>query len=292
MTAITLAPRFSTIDLSGMAPPDVIETLDYEAIVTAMRDDLVAKFPAIVGVIDLESEPARKLIEVFAYRELGLRARVNDAARAVMLAYALESDLDHIGARYAVERLEGESDARFRHRIAIAPEALSVAGPEGAYQFHALSADVTIADVSVYMDRPGRVIVTVMMEGNDPVPSAEMLLKVREVINSKVVRPLTDEVAVLSPQIIRTPIAVKLTLYPGPSAATVKLQAETGLANLVERIHFLGYDLKRSAIYAASHEGGGVHGVEIITPAADIVTTPRQLVIIESVTVTTLGRDV
>ena len=78
--------RFTAIDLSGLAPPDIIETLDYEAIVTAMRDDLVEQFPLIAGVIDLESEPARKLIEAFAYRELRLRARINDAARAVDFA--------------------------------------------------------------------------------------------------------------------------------------------------------------------------------------------------------------
>jgi len=58
--------RFTAINLSGLTPPDVIETLDYEAIVREMRDDLVARFPDIAGVIDLESEPARKLIEAFA----------------------------------------------------------------------------------------------------------------------------------------------------------------------------------------------------------------------------------
>jgi len=77
--------RFTAIDLSALTPPDIIETIDYEAIVKDMRDDLVARFPAIVGVIDLESEPARKLIEAFAYRELLLRARINDSARAVLL---------------------------------------------------------------------------------------------------------------------------------------------------------------------------------------------------------------
>ena len=59
--------RFTAIDLSGLVPPDIVETLDYEAIVKAMRDDLVERFPLIAGVIDLESEPARKLIEAFAY---------------------------------------------------------------------------------------------------------------------------------------------------------------------------------------------------------------------------------
>ena len=37
--------RFTAIDLSGLVPPGIIQTLDYEAIVTAMRDDLVERFP-------------------------------------------------------------------------------------------------------------------------------------------------------------------------------------------------------------------------------------------------------
>jgi phage-related baseplate assembly protein len=80
------------------SPPDIIETLDYEAIVSEMRDDLVARFPLIAGVIDLESEPARKLIEAFAYRELRLRARINDGARAVLLASSYGTNLDHLAA--------------------------------------------------------------------------------------------------------------------------------------------------------------------------------------------------
>jgi phage-related baseplate assembly protein len=255
-----------------------------------MRDDLVARFPYIAGVVDLESEPARKLIEVFAYRELGLRGRVNDAAKAVMLAFAVGTDLDHIGARYAVARLTGEDDERFRARVALAPEALSVAGPEGAYQFHAMTADVTIKDVSVYMSRPGRVVVTVMMSGSNPVPDTAMLLKVREAINAKVVRPLTDEVIVSAPQVITTPISVTATLYPGPDQTLVSSKITAALNALVTRNALLGYDLKKSAIYAAAHQDG-VHSVTISEPADDIVVTASQLVKVTSVSVALAGRD-
>ena len=50
--------RFTAINLSGLTPPDIIETLDYEAIVKDMRDDLVARFPLIAGVIDLVKRQA------------------------------------------------------------------------------------------------------------------------------------------------------------------------------------------------------------------------------------------
>jgi len=84
---------FTAVDLSTLPAPDVIEELSHAAAVQAIRDDVVARFPEIAPVIDLPSEPARKLIEAFAYRETLLRARINDAARAVFLASATGADL-------------------------------------------------------------------------------------------------------------------------------------------------------------------------------------------------------
>jgi len=37
--------RFAVFDLAALPYPGVVETLDIEAIVTSMRDDLVARFP-------------------------------------------------------------------------------------------------------------------------------------------------------------------------------------------------------------------------------------------------------
>ena len=51
-----------------------------------------AAFTALV-----ESDPAWTILEVAAYRELLLRQRINDASRAVMLAFATGADLEHLG---------------------------------------------------------------------------------------------------------------------------------------------------------------------------------------------------
>ena len=51
--------RFAVFDLASVPYPGVVESLDIEAIVTSMRDDLVSRFPAIIGVIDLESETGK-----------------------------------------------------------------------------------------------------------------------------------------------------------------------------------------------------------------------------------------
>lgn len=181
--------RFTAINLSGLTPLDVIETLDFEAIVTEMRDDLVARFQAIAGVIDLESEHARKLIEAFAYREMLLRARINDAARSVLLASAYGSNLDHLAALFATQRMQiedatdvlvAEDDDRLRRRVKLAPDAFSVAGPEGAYVYHALTAAPWAPDATAIMTTPGRVRITMLRVGAEQVPS----LAEREAVRS------------------------------------------------------------------------------------------------------------
>jgi phage-related baseplate assembly protein len=276
--------RFTAIDLSAMTPPDIIETLDYEAIVTDMRDDLVARFPAIVGVIDLESEPARKLIEAFAYRELLLRARINDSARAVMLASSYNSNLDHLGALFVTARQEGETDDRFRSRIQLAPEAFSVAGPKGAYQYHALTVAPWVRDVSAVMTAPGTVRVTMLKEGAEPVPTPAELQSVLIALRDDAVRPLTDVVHVLGPQMVPVAIDARLTLYPGPDGTLVQTRATVALAEWLERNRMLGMNLRRSAIFARLHQEG-VHSVELVAPAEDVVLDENQVYAITALTV-------
>ncbi|MCB1502824.1 MAG: baseplate J/gp47 family protein [Bauldia sp.] len=278
--------RFSAIDLSALAPPDIIETLDYEAIVKEMRDDLVARFPLIAGVIDLESEPARKLIETFAYRELRLRARINDGARAVLVASSYGTNLDHLAALFGTARQDAESDDRLRRRIQLAPEAFSVAGPEGAYQYHVLTVAPWVRDVSAIMTHPGVVRVTVLCSGPDPIPSEGEREAIRLHLRDEAIRPLTDVVQVLPPMVRTVTIEARLTLYPGPDAGVVQSRAKAALGDWLERNRMLGMNLRRSAIFARLHPEG-VHSVELIAPAEDIVLDDTEVYAIDGMTITT-----
>jgi phage-related baseplate assembly protein len=276
--------RFTAIDLSGLTPPGIIETLDHEAIVTAMRNDLVERFPLIAGVIDLESEPARKLIEAFAYRELRLRARINDAARAVLLASSWGTNLDHLGALFATVRQAGETDDRFRRRIQLAPEAFSVAGPEGAYQYHTLTVAPWARDVSAVSRRPGVVRVTVLKEGLDPMPVLAEREAIRLHLRDEAIRPLTDVVEVMAPAIRRTRIVAKLTLYPGPDAQVVRQRALAAVTAWMEKNRMLGMNLRRSALYAALHQEG-VHSVDLVSPAEDLVLDVTEVYAVDAIEV-------
>jgi phage-related baseplate assembly protein len=162
----------NVIDLSQVPAPDVVETLDYEAILADRKAALVAHFPAdeqdeVAATLALESEPLTKALEENAERELVLRSRINEAAQAVMLPYAKGTDLDNLATLFGVERQvtdegdpdatppvppEMESDSDLRDRIQLSLIGMSTAGPAGAYIYWARSAHGDVADAGV--DKP------------------------------------------------------------------------------------------------------------------------------------------
>lgn len=283
------------VDLNQLAAPDVVEVLDYETILAERKATLVSLYPeeqqeAVARTLTLESEPIVKLLEENAYREVIWRQRVNEAARAVMLAYAAGSDLDQIGANSNVPRLVitppddttfpptpavMESDTDYRLRIQQAPEGLSTAGSTGAYQFHGRSADGRVADISVISPEPACVTVSVLSRENNGVASDELLAIVRDALNDEDVRPVADRVTVQSAKIVDYKITASLYLYPGPESEPVLSAAKAKLQAYITAQHRLGRDIRKSAIYAALHVEG-VQRVELAAPVADIVLDDTQ----------------
>ncbi len=286
--------RFTAIDLSELPPPSIIIPLDVEAAITKMRDGMVARFPACAGVIDLETEPLRKAIEEHSYRATLHYALINDGTRANLLASSWGSNLDHVVALLGVSRgtmedaegnLVEESDARLRGRAQLAPDAMSTAGPPGAYIYHAMTQAPWARNASAIMTKPGRVRVTILREGADPQPSKDELFDVRSFLLSEDVVPLTDMVEVIGPKVTSTSIVAKLTLYPGPDGETVKNNALLALNTWLETNRLLGMNLRRSAIISRLH-AEGVHSVDLIEPATDIILDDTEAYAIKSVTAT------
>lgn len=302
MPAATTSTASSTaIDLSRLPAPEVVEALDFETILAAMKADFQARFPQFDA--DLESEPAIKLMEVFAYRELLLRARVNDAAKGCMLAFAGGADLDNLAAFYGVTRREivpadeqagtpavMESDSDLRRRVLLAPDSFSVAGPTAAYVFHALAASGDVADVSATSPAPGQVVVSVLSIDGDGTASQALLDAVEARVAADDVRPLTDQVTVQSAQVVPFDIEAELTLYPGPDAALILATAQAQLADLLKQNRRIGRDITRSAIFSALHVGG-VQNVTLSSPAADVVIGETEAAHAQNVTVTVAGVD-
>ena len=299
---------FTAVDLPSLAAPDVVETLDFEVVLAALKADVLTRAPELETALDLESEPVTKLLETVAYRELVLRARVNDAARAVMLASATGGDLDQLGALFGVARqvvqaadpdadppVEEilESDTRLRQRIQLAPEAYTVAGSRGAYIWHALAADPHVSDVYVYApetegDYTGEVRLVVLSDEDDGTPSGATLTAVEAAVTAEQVRPLTDRVYVDAATIVEYAITAELTLYDGPDSAVVIAAAEAAAAATAEALRKLGHDVTRSALFAALHVAG-VQNVSLTAPAADVVIDADEASYCTAITVTSGG---
>ncbi|MEA9389564.1 baseplate assembly protein [Acerihabitans sp. TG2] len=300
----------ATIDLSQLPAPLVVEALDYESLLTERKATLVSLYPeeqqaAITRTLTLESEPIVKLLEENAYRELLLRQRINEAAQAVMVAYANGADLDQVVANFNVSRLTVqaaddsvvpplaavyEADIDLRLRAPQAFEGLSVAGPTGAYEYHALSADGRVADASALSPSPACVTITVLSREGDGSAPADLLAVVETALNDEDVRPVADRVTVQSATIVPYTLDATLYLYPGPEAEPVRAAAEARLTAFITEQRRLGRDIRLSALYAALHVEG-VQRVELAAPLLDVVLDKTQAAYCTGYRLTVGGSD-
>jgi phage-related baseplate assembly protein len=293
-----MAKTFTTVDLSKLPAPAVIETIDFEAILADMLADYQARDPSFTALV--ESDPAFKQLEAAAYRETVVRQRVNDAAKALMLPYAGASDLDIIGANFNVERLlldagdataippvpaTYEADDDFRRRIQLSFEGYTTAGSEGSYVFHALSADGDVKDVSVTSPTPGQVSVYVLSRTGDGTADAGLVDTVTAALNADEIRPMTDNVSVFSANIVNYAITAELVLYPGPDSDVVRQAALDAVTAHTIDIKRMGQDVSISGLMSKLHQPG-VQDVSLTAPVANIAIDTSQAANCTAITLT------
>lgn len=155
---------FSSIDLSKLPAPEVIQTVDFEVLLSEMKAEAIRVMPELEAYLSLESEPTTQLLRVCAFYRMLDRLEFNDGARANMLALSTGTNLDQLAAFWGVERLVlqeadntvsppigevKESDDAFRQRVQLSLEGHTTAGPRGSYIYWARSASGEVKDVSV-----------------------------------------------------------------------------------------------------------------------------------------------
>lgn len=117
-----------------------------------------------------------------------------------------------------------ESDADFADRIRLAPNSFSVAGPEKAYIYHAMSVSSSIIDVSIDSPTPGEVDVYPLLAGGT-LPSEEIRQQILEHLSDETIRPLTDYVQVLSPTAVNYEIVIDYWINREDSSRAAQIQA-------------------------------------------------------------------
>lgn len=293
----------TTIDLSRLPPPDAVVVIDHAVIWAEVMADIIARYPDAAEALALQSDLIAQVGQAFAYRLMLKTSEINQGVRAVLPAIATGSTLDQLGVIVGIQRLiidEGdpetgvaptyESDDAFRRRFIMAPEGYSVAGPAGAYEFHALSADGDVKDASATSPDPGEVLVTVLSHVGDGTASAELLAIVEAAVSAQDVRPLTDFVTVASATIKTYEIVATIRTYSGPDHMVVLAASEASAEAYAGETHALGRDANRSSIFAALTTAG-VMRVDLAQPAADVVCDDTEAAYCTGITLTYGGLD-
>ncbi|CAM3806907.1 Baseplate protein J [Pseudomonas reidholzensis] len=288
-----------TIDLTAVPAPQVLESLDfevmYEAALAQFREYMAENWSAA-----LESEPVVVLLELIAYWRVQDRARVNDAAKALLLAYAKGKDLDQLAANVGLLRLVVqaedlaavppvaevlEEDDALRERVQLVYEGLTTAGPRNSYILHARNASGLVADATAESPSPAVVDLTVLSLVGDGTADAELLATVDAQVNDDDVRPVADRVNLRSAQIL--PYQIEAVVYlasNGPEGEAVLAEAKRRLEAWKNPRRRLGVEVSRSAIDAQLHVDG-VSRVEV-NGWNDIRPTNAQAAWCTGVTVT------
>lgn len=287
----------ATIDLSTLPKPTVIQELDHQAIVDRQLQSFLTiwnekrvLFPDLPEYTAdmLESDPFAIENEAESYREMLLRAEINDVFRATLLYFARGGNLDHLAAFYDVVRMPGELDDRLLNRVLLAVMGRSTGGPKERYQFIAMSADLRVEWAEPYrIGRSPVVYVAIFSTETDGVASEDLLAAVRAALTAPGAQLVNDTIVVQ--QAVRRVVNYvgEVWLLPDADEATVS-RAVSNLRSAWESEQKLGRDLTVPWVLSKLMISG-VHTVELDS-ATDEVALPTEAISIGTVSLTLRGR--
>ncbi|SFA91425.1 Phage-related baseplate assembly protein [Cohnella sp. OV330] len=179
-----------------------------------------------------------------------------------------------------------ESDDAYRERIHEAPESFSVAGPFGAYEYWAKTANPAIVDVSVTSPSAMQVLVVPLLAGG-AIPSQGVLDSVSAILSNSKVRPLTDQVTVAAPTTVGYNVTLTYYIKTGDSAAASDIQAAVN-ATIAGYVTWqkskLGRDINPSELIRRVMMAGA-YRVNVTSPVYTVVD-PTKVAVAGTITAT------
>ncbi len=279
-------------ELASLPEPNIIAELNYETRLAELVERLVQQMSAHGVEYDvgaLETDPAVILTEVMAYADLNLRQRINEAARANLLAYATGADLDILAQFYDVSRLYSETDDALRRRVVLAIQGRSTGGTAPRYRYVALSADPLVSDAVVYsIDRDPTVRVAIF-SGAGGVVSPALIAKVDAALQNDAVRMVNDVIVVEGAVEEVIDVAANIWLQPSASSSLIA-EIETALRSAWTEEMTLGHDVTLSWLYSKL-QVAGVHKIEITAPIGDLDVPFNRAAALGTVSLSEAGRD-
>ena len=268
----------ASINLTNLPTPKIIEELSFDQIFSEMLTNFKALSQEYTSVV--EGDPAYSILQVAAYREVGIRKRVNDAIRSVYVKYAIGADLDNVAALYGTYRRTNESDESLRQRASIVFETISPASPAW-FELKVAAVDDNIREVQAVSPSAGNVTAYVQSVDNNGIPSDALKTKIENAIVGEEFFSTTISKATA----VNYAITATITIDSNVIAVDV-LAAVTNNANdFVFRNRRFGNDIPLSSVYESlSHDN--VSAISLSSPTADITTTDGQIPVCTAVTLT------
>jgi len=169
---------------------------------------------------------------------------------------------------------EVENDERFRVRIIESFSAISTAGAEESYKYHAFNADSRIKDVAVIDERV--LEVDVYVASIDDNVDELMLSRVKEALNAKKVRPLNDKVTVHPAILKNINITATIELFDLLRQKEIEEQVRKNLL----KTFYIGENFTRSDLIRRLH----IDGVyRVITDFKDVITSKKEIIHISEI---------
>lgn len=161
-----------------------------------------------------------------------------------------------------------EDDDSYASRIQNRPESFSTAGPTGAYEYWAKTANQTIVDVTVRSPSDGVIEIRPLLE-DGKIPGQEILDDVLESCNDKKVRPLTDKVQVIAPEQVNYDI--DLTYWISTTNSSIASSIQDKITKAIEDYKLwqkskLGRDIDPSELITRV-KNAGAKRAEVTLPA-------------------------
>ena len=154
-------------------------------------------------------------------------------------------DVDGVDSCVNIDTSQGGSDTEddddLRERIYEAPLLYSTTGPTKAYKYRTLEYSSAIQDVSVVSPEAGDVRVYVLLQDGE-LPGDAMLKKIQEYLSDEEVRPLTDQVTVLAPDVVSYDI--ELTYHIAKSDAKAEATIRGDVEDAVEQYQTVAIGLE------------------------------------------------
>ena len=269
-------------ELAALPAPDVLETLDYNDIFSALLKEFRARSNDYSSIV--EGDPAYSILQAMAWQEIMTRKRINDAARAVLVTHAIGTDLDNIAVLFGIARNviveadpdsdppvveELETDAHLRDRVLNALEAVAPGSREW-YRRYALDASVDVQDARAVRTADGEITLYVQANNVTAVPSQTLLTTVEDYLNHDDRRFLCDSLVVEAIGIESYALTAEITPVVGLDSATVLADIQKRADEFVEQRKIIGKEIPLSHIYAALITDA-VSEIDLTSPTANIV---------------------